>query len=70
MRVELEQNHMSLNEFIDSLGALREPVELTRDGEVVAMLSSTKGKEKNLPSRQKRRTHSTATPNAPWPPPN
>jgi hypothetical protein len=49
MRIQLEDNRTPLNEFIDSLGALRKPVELVRGGEVVATVA-TNGK--NAPSKK------------------
>lgn len=42
MRIETENNRTTLEEFVASLGALREPVELTRRGEVVATVAAAK----------------------------
>lgn len=41
MRIQLEDNRTPLNEFINSLGTLHEPVELVRNGEVVATVAAS-----------------------------
>ena len=40
MRLDVENNRTPLNEFIESLGSLSEPVELVRRGEVVATVAT------------------------------
>ncbi len=51
MRLELDTIHTPVNEFIDSLPADGEPVELVRDGAVVATLAK---KERDCKTRQSR----------------
>ncbi|HLX62928.1 MAG TPA: hypothetical protein VKX17_16760 [Planctomycetota bacterium] len=55
MRIEVENNRTTLDEFAASLGALREPVELTRRGALVATVEAPKGaaRARTKPARDK-----------------